>query len=121
MLYNLIVWVMFVLDILLYSVLIAYIDKIAPGKYGVAEKWYFLLMPSYWCPRNRVAAVAEERAGDAVDDVSMFESDPKLTAGIKVNNLRKEFKKVYKTHTYPSYIFDLQRHSGARQFTQSTV
>ena len=106
---------------ILYSVLIAYIDKIAPGKYGVAEKWYFLLMPSYWCPGNRVAAVAEERAGDAVDDVSMFESDPKLTAGIKVNNLRKEFKKVYKTHTYPSYIFDLQRHSGARQFTQSTV
>ena len=86
---------MFALDILLYSVLIAYVDKVAPGKYGVAEKWYFFLLPSYWCPVNKVAVEeGESSRGDAVDDISMFEPEPKMKAGIKVNNLRKEFKKV---------------------------
>ena len=89
------VWVMFALDILLYSVMIAYLDKVAPGKYGVAEKWYFFLVPGFWCPGNKVSAEeGESTRGDAVDDISMFEPEPRMTAGIKVNNLRKEFKKV---------------------------
>lgn len=86
---------MFALDIVLYSVLIAYVDKVAPGKYGVAERWWFFLMPGFWCPGNKVAAEAGESSfEDAVNDISMFEPELKMTAGIKVNNLRKEFKKV---------------------------
>ena len=94
----LVVWVMFALDILLYTILIAYVDKVAPGKYGVAEKWYFFLLPAYWFPGNKVAVEeSEESRGDAVDDISMFEPEPKMTAGIKVTNLRKEFRKVFIT------------------------
>ena len=116
-----VVWVMFALDILLYSVLIAYLDKIGPGKYGVAEKFYFFLLPSYWCPGNKVAVEeGESSRGDAVDDISMFEPEPKMTAGIKVNNLRKEFKKVTSCPAQKSCFkyFHLSRNLEARQFTQ---
>ena len=91
------VWIMFVVDIIFYTLIITYVDKIAPGKYGVAEKWYFFFLPSYWCPANKVD-VAEDKhdAPEQMDDVSMFENEPKMNAGIKVHNLRKEFKKVKK-------------------------
>ena len=113
-----VVWVMFALDILLYSVLIAYVDKVAPGKYGVAEKWYFFLLPSYWCPVNKVAVEeGESSRGDAVDDISMFEPEPKMTAGIKVNNLRKEFKKV----TCPAQKSDLNLFLCFQKFGGETV
>ena len=89
------VWIMFIVDIIFYSLIIAYVDKVAPGKYGVAEKWYFLFSPSYWCPNNSVSSVNDDESTTR-DDTSMFENEPKLSAGIKVEDLRKEFKKVKK-------------------------
>ena len=94
------VWIMFLVDIAIYSLIIAYIDKIAPGKFGVAEKWYFPFSPSFWCPKNRVSHVIVdegEKEKEAVD-VSMFETEPKAKAGIRVQGLRKEFKKVHIVH-----------------------
>ena len=35
------VWLMFLFDCFLFSLVIAYIDTVAPGKYGVAKPWYF--------------------------------------------------------------------------------
>ena len=87
------VWIMFLVDILLYSLLISYIDKIAPGKFGVAEKFYFFLAPSYWRPGTRVS-VEDGFDQVQVEDPSMFEAEPKQKAGIRVNNLKKEFRKV---------------------------
>ena len=91
------VLLMFLLDIVLYSIIIWYVDKIAPGKYGVAEKWYFLFSPGYWRPNipNKVSDT-ENRDFDReiVKDISMFEAEPTTKAGIKVLGLRKEFKKV---------------------------
>ena len=46
------VWLMFLADIGLFSLIIAYVDKIAPGKFGVAEPWYFLFSPQYWTGRR---------------------------------------------------------------------
>ena len=87
------VWIMFLVDILLYSLLISYIDKIAPGKFGVAEKFYFFLAPSFWRPGTRVS-VEDGFDQVQVEDPSMFEAEPKQKAGIRVNNLKKEFRKV---------------------------
>ena len=58
----------------------------------MAERWYFLFLPSYWCPNNNTVDV--EFDNTAVEDPSMFESEPKLKPGIRVRNLCKEFKKV---------------------------
>jgi hypothetical protein len=38
------VWVMFIVDSVLYSIVTWYIDSIMPGKYGVAKPWYFFIM-----------------------------------------------------------------------------
>ena len=85
------VLIMFIVDIIFYSFLISYIDKVAPGKYGVAEKWFYPFLPSYWCPSNKISVEFDEVQTE--DD--MFEPQPSgLKAGIRVNNLKKEFKKV---------------------------
>ena len=89
------VFIMFMVDIVLYSVIVWYVDKIAPGKYGVAEKWYFLFSPRYWLRLNKVSdSDNKDFDREIVKDISMFEAEPTTKAGIKVLGLRKEFKKV---------------------------
>ena len=125
------VWVMFVVDIIFYTLIITYVDKIAPGKYGVAERWYFFLLPSYWCPANKVD-VTEDDVPSQVDDASMFENEPKMNAGIKVNNLKKEFKKKFGGETvravngvsfsaFEGEITALLGHNGAGKTTTMSV
>lgn len=36
-----VVWAMLLADMLIYGIIIWYVDAIFPGKYGVAKKWYF--------------------------------------------------------------------------------
>ena len=36
------VWIMFLVDIVFYGLVVWYMDNVAPGKYGVAKKFYFL-------------------------------------------------------------------------------
>ena len=90
------VLIMFMVDIVLYSIIIWYVDKIAPGKYGVAEKWYFPFSLGYWLSNNNRVTDLDDFDKDIVKDVSMFETEPTSKAGIKVVGLRKEFKKVEK-------------------------
>ena len=44
---------MIMVDIVLYVVLIWYLEVVFPGKYGVSKPWYFPLMPSYWLGQER--------------------------------------------------------------------
>jgi ATP-binding cassette subfamily A (ABC1) protein 3 len=90
------VWIMFLVDIAVYSLIIAYIDKIAPGKFGVAEKWYFPFSPGFWSYKNRFNNITVDEGEKEVVDMSMFETEPKAKAGIRVQDIRKEFKKVRK-------------------------
>ena len=39
-----VVYVMFLVDILICSLIIAYVDAVKPGQYGSAKKWYFPFM-----------------------------------------------------------------------------
>jgi ABC-type multidrug transport system fused ATPase/permease subunit len=50
---------MLVLDALVYSVLIWYIDAAFPGKYGTAKPWYFPFQPSFWLGKSRVKCIKE--------------------------------------------------------------
>jgi len=38
------VWLMFIVDIIVYSIVTWYISSIMPGKYGLAKPWYFVFM-----------------------------------------------------------------------------
>ena len=35
----------------MFCTLCRYIDAVKPGKYGVPKPFYFIFIPSYWCPR----------------------------------------------------------------------
>jgi hypothetical protein len=38
------VWLMFIVDIIVYSIITWYISSIMPGNYGVAKPWYFIFL-----------------------------------------------------------------------------
>lgn len=70
-----------------------YIEKVFPGEYGVAEKWYFPLKKQFWfwfcAPPKKV-----ERSRCRLNSTNIvhenFESEPfDLEPGVKVRNLRK--------------------------------
>ena len=44
---------MIAVDIVLYMVLIWYLEVVFPGKYGVSKPWYFPFLPSYWLGQER--------------------------------------------------------------------
>ena len=80
------VWLMFLFDCLLFSLIILYIDTVAPGKFGVARPWYFPVMGL--CRNGTVTS--EEVSPRRLDD-DMFEVEPTGEAGVRVKHLRKEF------------------------------
>jgi hypothetical protein len=41
------VWLMFIVDIIIYSIVTWYISSITPGKYILAKPWYFIFLVSY--------------------------------------------------------------------------
>jgi hypothetical protein len=38
------VWVMLIVDIVIYTIVTWYVDSVMPGKYGLAKPWYFFVM-----------------------------------------------------------------------------
>ena len=48
---------MLVVDALVYSILIWYIDAAFPGKYGTAKPWYFPFQLSFWLGKSRASRV----------------------------------------------------------------
>ena len=36
------IWIMFIVDMVVFGIVTWYIDSVKPGKYGVARKWYFI-------------------------------------------------------------------------------
>jgi hypothetical protein len=41
------VWLMFIVDIIVYGIVTWYISSIIPGRYGFAQPWYFIFLVSY--------------------------------------------------------------------------
>ena len=48
-----VLWILMLVNIGIFSFLTWYMDKVKPGTFGVAEKWYFLFSPSYWSVKER--------------------------------------------------------------------
>ena len=42
-----VVWILLLVDVLIYGFLTWYMDSIKPGPFGVAKKWYFLFQVSF--------------------------------------------------------------------------
>ena len=54
---------MFIVDILVYSIFIWYIEVVFPGKYGVSKPWYFPVVPLIQYIKSETSSVSEDREG----------------------------------------------------------
>ncbi|XP_065190640.1 phospholipid-transporting ATPase ABCA1-like isoform X1 [Sycon ciliatum] len=52
--FTLTLWFM-VIDTIIYSVLVWYLDNVMPGQYGIPRVWYFPFTKSYWLGPQRMA------------------------------------------------------------------
>nr|CAD7265343.1 unnamed protein product [Timema shepardi] len=119
---------MLLVDIVMYSLVTWYVDAIMPGKYGLAQPWYFVFTCSFW----RVGRV-ESLGVDAGDEHLNFESPPEgVKVGIEIKELRKVFykfggmtKKVavdgVTMNVYQGQITALLGHNGAGKTTTMSV
>ncbi|KAM6050197.1 ABC-type organic anion transporter ABCA8-like isoform 2-T2 [Theristicus caerulescens] len=127
-------YVMLVFDSVLYMLLAMYFDKVLPGKYGIPDPPFFCLKPSYWIQSRRrssremprTAASPEELLGDDVEPVP---SEFVGKEAIRLNNIKKAYKKDKKTEAlrglslniYEGQITALLGHSGAGKTTLLNV
>eukprot|EP01135_Chromosphaera_perkinsii_P005752 Nk52_evm52s359 gene=Nk52_evmTU52s359 len=114
------------IDIFLYFIIAWYCEAVFPGQYGIPEKWYFFLTPSYWgCTRKGRGSFKE-----TVDPVKgpTNEEEPKgLHAGIMLKDLQKTYsngKKALKglsVNMYKGQITSLLGHNGAGKTTTMSI
>ena len=120
------VWLMFLLDCLIFALIILYMDTVAPGKFGVARPWYFPVMGL--C---RSGSVTTEEAPAREVDNDMFETEPSGEAGVRVSRLKKEFPRWGQAPVravqdvsfaaFPGEITALLGHNGAGKTTTMSV
>nr|CAD7459511.1 unnamed protein product [Timema tahoe] len=122
---------MLLVDIIIYSLVTWYVDAIMPGKYGLAQPWYFVFTCSFWRV-GRVESLGVD-AGDKRGEHLNFESPPdSVKVGIEIKGLRKVFykfggmtKKVavdgVTMDVYQGQITALLGHNGAGKTTTMSV
>ena len=86
-------FVMLIVDGLIFIVLTWYIEAVNPGGEGVPQKPYFFILPSYWIP-NYNSKKSREDDGNYIDEIlpaSRVEPDPPLSPMIRIVNLCKTY------------------------------
>lgn len=111
------VLLMFLVVALMQFLLALYFDAIFPGKYGIAQKWYFVLQPSYWIKKFKCPKQDQDDQQTSTDGTT----PPR---GIQILNLSKSYdgEKTYavkdiKLNLKPSQITVLLGHNGAGKTT----
>nr|CAB3219611.1 ATP-binding cassette sub-family A member 3-like [Phallusia mammillata] len=140
------VFLMLLLDAVLYMLLAVYIEGVWPGDYGIPKPWYFPFMPSYWTGR-----VAKKKGKSATSiDIEgnengcfqngcintgqhndYFEEEPtQLSRIVEIKNLTKVFKSNGKEkvavsnltfNMYEGQINVLLGHNGAGKTTTMSM
>ncbi|EFA79499.1 hypothetical protein PPL_07550 [Heterostelium album PN500] len=81
---------MMLLDAVIYVLLLAYLDKVIPGEFGVTEPWYFPISPNYWRPRRKsYESIMNDHEQN--DDVEMTPVESASSVTVSIKNLKKEF------------------------------
>ncbi|EGG19447.1 hypothetical protein DFA_00024 [Cavenderia fasciculata] len=84
---------MLFIDILLYVLILWYLDKVVPSEYGVKEPFYFFLMPSYWRKGGKRFDDPESNALNnyADQDVELIPVDLRNKVTVSIRGLKKDF------------------------------
>ena len=90
----LIMFIMLIIDALLYLFLGYYLLNILPHDYGVRKPWYFLFTPSYWgCKKRKYKIINEEE--------NCEENDEPMIGGGQINNDNFQNEDIYKEMNDP--------------------
>lgn len=85
------VLIMLIIDGLIYLTIALYIEKIFPGDFGVAEKWYFPFTAKFWCGGAQYVGI-EDVSSSVTRFNANFEVEPNnKTAGVQTKSLRKVY------------------------------
>lgn len=113
---------MMTFDYFLYLILAVYVGKVFPSEWGVAEKPWFFLLPSYWCSTREVREVEQREFDERYERVESKD----LRVGVSVQNLYKQFDtqtedeaavKRINLDMYEGQILSLLGHNGAGKTT----
>lgn len=118
------VMVMFILASVIQMLIALYVEKIRPGEFGVAEKFYFPFTKKFWTGKVNAPFVDQ----DSLDkENSEFEAEPHgQVAGIQVRGLRKVYDKKVAVNNltlnmYEDQITVLLGHNGAGKSTTMSM
>ncbi|KAL4240689.1 ATP-binding cassette sub- A member 3 [Mactra antiquata] len=125
------VFLMLIIDAVLYGFITWYVEAVFPGEFGVPQKWYFMFTSSYWCGTVHDEDITYDKRISIGQIPEYFEPDPvNINAGIQIRNLRK----VYKTGAnknvavcgmtldmYEGQITALLGHNGAGKTTTMSM
>eukprot|EP00095_Tigriopus_kingsejongensis_P007158 maker-scaffold285_size222332-snap-gene-1.18 protein:Tk07158 transcript:maker-scaffold285_size222332-snap-gene-1.18-mRNA-1 annotation:"hypothetical protein TcasGA2_TC002276" len=122
-------WIMFLVSVLIYGILIWYIDTVKPGPFGQARPFYFPFMKSYWFPSKESIHSQDSDDPDIYSEV--WEPEPEGQPGVQVRNLRKYFSRPGGTtikavqnvrfSAFPGQIMALLGHNGAGKTTTMSM
>lgn len=85
------VFLMLIVDSILYLAVAWYVNAVKPGQYGVPQPFYFPFLPSYWCESVRCSSMKPGIQGEGYqEDPSAHEEvATDLSIGISIRNLTK--------------------------------
>ena len=125
------VYLMLLLDSIIYFVLAWYLDEVLPKEYGYRRPFYFPFTPYYWCGKTlncrRSDLIEIETPNEMMNRSDAFENDPHgIDVGLKIEGLTKHFgkKKALKGLSFKMYkgqITSLLGHNGAGKSTTISI
>ncbi|GFR10884.1 ATP-binding cassette sub-family A member 3 [Trichonephila clavata] len=115
----------------LYIFAIWYFDAVWPWQPGVPKPFYFLFMPSYWCPSRLKDGTDVNLYDKNENSTEFFEEEPSSTTpGVIIQNLCKEFRSGLASkvavnnvslNIYRGQITALLGHNGAGKTTTINI
>ncbi|XP_050668382.1 cholesterol transporter ABCA5-like [Leptidea sinapis] len=108
--------IMMAIDTVIYALAAYWLDAVVPSEYGIKQKPWFCLLPSFWCGsrRGRVSAVHFHSNGDSAHnkDIEPVPKELQDKEAIRIVGLQKTFRHCRKPEIKAIDGIDLSIYEG---------